>query len=918
MSLIQDYSNLLKTFPAELRRTFRDYESVSKKIVNANWSITFNKLCLKENILPDYLCNTKIDPAKCNSSSNLEYKESLVVEEIKAKENTLVSLHELKENTSNCISCFKFDEAAKNRAFKKLECILQNTDRAKKLGIIKKLNKLYNGKFFLKKEMNSFLNLSDHQLTSNEKEFLNLGLNYHIQPKYSRLHKQTELETLYNSLTELQKKKQIEIKPAIVTQLASEGTKHRNTLYKTSIRKELTDAAKDLKNNENIVLRKADKSATYVILNREDYLDKLNNILSDKKKFKCITKNPVDGLKKKANELITSLNANIGDIHLPKIIGDYAPGYIYGNVKTHKANNPLRPIISQIPTPTYNLAKSLNKIISPYIPDQYSIRSTDDFIDILHSSDSSGIVASLDVESLFTNVPIEETVDIIIENVYHNLTRKAPNFPQKILKEMLLLCTKEAPFRTPDGRIYLQIDGVAMGSPLGPTFANFYMGHLEKLVFEQMEKPSIYTRYVDDIFLQVNSEGDLIHLKEVFEKNSVLKFTYEMSMNKKLPFLDVMVTSDNGKFSTSVYHKPTSIGSCLNANSECIMRYKDSVVFSFLNRAYKISQNWLDFHKEVEYIKQMLINNNYSNSNVDALINKFVQNKQEIATSHTTNTDVIPVYYHNQTHKNCPLDEKILKEIVYNNTKCCDPKQKLKVICYYKNVKTGNLVMRNNMGPKLPNLSQTGVVYKFECPLPHSRAEYYIGMTQATVSHRLTNHAQSGSISSHFKQHHNSKPTKDILVNNTSIIAKAKNRYNLAVKEALLILNQEPSINKQFDNFTNILKLFNNSKSSINQEICKPLSQAPVHIRKTAQNPTQTHESLNPSTQNSSEDTYDSITDMSLVLEKFGVSTDFWEIPYSDYLYYMVFDTVNPVNDNTTISQRIKSMVRAARNKNTS
>ena len=128
-------------------------------------------------------------------------------------------------------------------------------------------------------------------------------------------------------------------------------------------------------------------------------------------------------------------------------------------------------------------------------------------------------------------------------------------------------------------------------------------------------------------------------------------------------------------------------------------------------------------------------------------------------------------------------------------------------------MKTCNLVMKNNMGPKLPNLSQTGVVYNFKCPLPHSKAENYIGMTQATVSHRLTNHVQAGSISSHFKQHHNSKLTKGTLVNNTNIIAKSDNRYKLAIKEALLILNLEPSINKQFDNFTNILKLYSNRKS---------------------------------------------------------------------------------------------------------
>ena len=131
---------------------------------------------------------------------------------------------------------------------------------------------------------------------------------------------------------------------------------------------ELKNAAKELKNNEKLVIRKADKSSTYVILNKNYYLDKINEMLNDTSKSKHITKNPTDELKQKANTLISSLNAAQDNIHLQKIIGDYSPGYIYGNVKIHKDGNPLRPIISQVPTPTYHLPKSLNKIITPYMP----------------------------------------------------------------------------------------------------------------------------------------------------------------------------------------------------------------------------------------------------------------------------------------------------------------------------------------------------------------------------------------------------------------------------------------------------------------------------------------------------------------------------------------------------------------------
>ena len=67
-------------------------------------------------------------------------------------------------------------------------------------------------------------------------------------------------------------------------------------------------------------------------MNKNEYVDKINDILSDRTKFKQIKRNPIQNLKKKANKLIEALNAAQDDIKLPKIIGDFKPGYIYGNV----------------------------------------------------------------------------------------------------------------------------------------------------------------------------------------------------------------------------------------------------------------------------------------------------------------------------------------------------------------------------------------------------------------------------------------------------------------------------------------------------------------------------------------------------------------------------------------------------------
>ena len=270
------------------------------------------------------------------------------------------------------------------------------------------------------------------------------------------------------------------------------------------------------------------------------------------------------------------VNTECGKKVFKEPIGDYEPGYLYGNIKTHKPGNKLRPIISQVTTPTYKTAKQLDDIIKPYIPSKYMLKSRDEFINIIQTTKPDNAPSSLDVESLFTNVPVKETIDIILRNVYNHPTLPAPNIPKQKLKELLMLCTTSVPFRNIDGKMYIQIDGMSMGSPLGPTFANFYMADLENRVLSIPGlKPNIYCRFVDDIYTDAKLEL-LLEIKKSMEEHSVLKLTYELSDNNQLPFLDILTYYNTDKFASSVYVKPTDAGICLNGNSPVkIARYLD-------------------------------------------------------------------------------------------------------------------------------------------------------------------------------------------------------------------------------------------------------------------------------------------------------------------------------------------------------
>ena len=197
-------------------------------------------------------------------------------------------------------------------------------------------------------------------------------------------------------------------------------------------------------------------------------------------------------LKSKINKLITANNAKLNSTKLHKIIGDYKPGYLYGTVNIRKPNYPRRPIISQIPTTIYKLTKTIRQLISPYLPHKYNMKFTHELIQVLHTiKPNNGILASLDVENLFTNVPVNETVEIIINNIYNNASLPPLKIIPNILRKLLLTCTTEVPFHHRLGNIYVQTDGVSMSSVLGPIFCNFFMFDLENKILIALKTSNI-------------------------------------------------------------------------------------------------------------------------------------------------------------------------------------------------------------------------------------------------------------------------------------------------------------------------------------------------------------------------------------------------------------------------------------------
>ena len=146
-------------------------------------------------------------------------------------------------------------------------------------------------------------------------------------------------------------------------------------------------------------------------------------------------------------------------------------------------------------------------------------------------------------------------------------------------------------------------------------------------------------------------------------------------------------------------------------------------------------------------------------------------------------------------HNQYQNEEKAIRSIINRNVKPTDQEKELKIIIYYKNKKTSNLIMKNNSRQCTDDLKKRMVVYQFKCPYEGGCPHSYIGMTTMRLAKRISCHCQEGNIYQHIMHSHNRRPTKPEIENSFAIIGQTNNQTKLRFLEALLISQQKPTLN---------------------------------------------------------------------------------------------------------------------------
>ena len=151
--------------------------------------------------------------------------------------------------------------------------------------------------------------------------------------------------------------------------------------------------------------------------------------------------------------------------------------------------------------------------------------------------DATLSLGSLNVDSPFTNIPLDETIDICVNQLFKNIDT-IESFTKSELKQILCLATKEFYFKF-NGLLYKQIDGVAMGLPLERSLANAFLSYHEKKKnwlnnCPQGFKPAFYRRYVDYIFVLFKSNDHLKYFQDFLNSHISMSFSMETEKENNL------------------------------------------------------------------------------------------------------------------------------------------------------------------------------------------------------------------------------------------------------------------------------------------------------------------------------------------------------------------------------------------------
>ena len=359
-----------------------------------------------------------------------------------------------------------------------------------------------------------------------------------------------------------------------------------------------------------------------------------------------------------------------------------------------------------------------------------------------------------------------------------------------------------------NNEIYVQNDGVAMGSPLGPILANVFMVELENTLVPRLHQyVKKWRRYVDDTFAYIKNESTDYFLTTLNSFHPDISFTFEKENNSHLPFLDVLFIRNGTNLDPTVYRKDTHNDLFLHWDAFAPVSWKQWTLRTLVIRAYLICSNKELLHKELEYLRSVFLKKNGYPLSTIKKTNERNRRKSKTKWSHPSQYDGTANPQEQKVHSLLlPFADSKGTTIVKNLNKTL------------KNVLPSNVKTRiTYTGQKLNSSfrikdkiyekQKHDLIYYTKCPEAFCK-EDYLGETGRWIIERVANHAGKDK-KSHLLKHALTQNYRDVDLGNMKIIDSSfhNNMLKRKISEALYIKQYRPSLNSQEQSVE--LKLFN-------------------------------------------------------------------------------------------------------------
>lgn len=408
-------------------------------------------------------------------------------------------------------------------------------------------------------------------------------------------------------------------------------------------------ALRQLQQREDVVIKPADKGGAIVVWRKDLYIQEAMRQLADQTNYRRIKDDPTQLYQQEVQSTIEQFCAS-GTLEKEAfrlLVDKPRCSRFYLLPKIHKLGNPGRPIVSACSCPTMHISAYVDIVLQPLVKETRAfLKDTTDFLVAIQDVSYSGtntFMATGDVASLYTVIPHDDGLEALR---YFLDRRKVKDPPTNVVIRLAELVLTLNAFEF-NGEYFQQVSGVAMGTKMGPSYADLFMAYLEEKLFapKDLVFPYVYRRFRDDIFIFSSSHESAALQPFINGLNSMhYRIKIEFNIGNELPFLDTLVSIRGGKLNTSIYYKPTDSHSYLLYTSHHPKATKDAIPYSQFLRLRRICSDDGDFKRQCLTMKEFLLGKLYPSNLVDRAMNKvfLITREQSLRQVKKDNDKILP------------------------------------------------------------------------------------------------------------------------------------------------------------------------------------------------------------------------------------------------------------------------------------